>query len=414
MNAENFSQYITNPSQLHQVSYQELKSLVLQYPYALTLHYLLLRKAKMDNNEDYEKLLNKAATYSFDRSALFQKMKNWEQEVAPEENYLLQEDYLELKDLAVLEQELVTKDLKEKPQELTFSLDEISVPQKQAPLMSTKSDNLAEDELGESLLERILNDDIEPITEQEAVNNADLKEFHAALDNLDLAKITEEQIIEESISELKEQEAKIEKVELPAASPSEWLANTVKEIEAEEEAALESPDAFSTSEEEVGNVENEAITLSELNKKDKVEEAPDVISSEDIPLEITNESSKKSVPKRFVKPLPKSAFNSWLQQYPYKHLGRKLDSIDELPVKAKKKKKKKANKIKEKEVIGVAKASVSEDDEIATETLAMLLEKQGHYNKAIKMYELLSLAMPEKSSFFAAKISSLQEIIKIS
>ena len=37
MNAENFSDYLKSTSELYKVSYQELKSLALQYPYCTNL-----------------------------------------------------------------------------------------------------------------------------------------------------------------------------------------------------------------------------------------------------------------------------------------------------------------------------------------------------------------------------------------
>ena len=43
-----------------------------------------------------------------------------------------------------------------------------------------------------------------------------------------------------------------------------------------------------------------------------------------------------------------------------------------------------------------------------------MFAKQGNYKKAIDIYERLSLQMPEKSDFFAAKIQKLRiKIISI-
>lgn len=46
--------------------------------------------------------------------------------------------------------------------------------------------------------------------------------------------------------------------------------------------------------------------------------------------------------------------------------------------------------------------------EVASETLARLLAKQGHTSRAIKMYEQLSLRYPAKKSNFAARIADLR------
>ena len=55
-----------------------------------------------------------------------------------------------------------------------------------------------------------------------------------------------------------------------------------------------------------------------------------------------------------------------------------------------------------------AASSVKQKPGVATETLAKLLERQGNYQKAIKMYEQLSLLNPEKSHNFAATIEKLK------
>jgi len=50
------------------------------------------------------------------------------------------------------------------------------------------------------------------------------------------------------------------------------------------------------------------------------------------------------------------------------------------------------------------KLSLEEDEEIVTETLAILYANQGYYGKAIKMYKKLALIFPKKSSYFADRI----------
>lgn len=58
----------------------------------------------------------------------------------------------------------------------------------------------------------------------------------------------------------------------------------------------------------------------------------------------------------------------------------------------------------------IAEKSISENDEIITETLANIFIQQKKYDKAIDAFEKLSLKFPEKSSYFAARIEKVKEL----
>lgn len=56
-----------------------------------------------------------------------------------------------------------------------------------------------------------------------------------------------------------------------------------------------------------------------------------------------------------------------------------------------------------------AAASVEEEGEVVTETLARLLLMQGNLDEASAMYEKLSLLFPEKSTYFETQIAKIKE-----
>lgn len=57
----------------------------------------------------------------------------------------------------------------------------------------------------------------------------------------------------------------------------------------------------------------------------------------------------------------------------------------------------------------LAKKSIRANDSLESETLALVLEKQGKLAQALAMYEKLMVNNPEKSSTFAVRISALKE-----
>lgn len=58
--------------------------------------------------------------------------------------------------------------------------------------------------------------------------------------------------------------------------------------------------------------------------------------------------------------------------------------------------------------MNMAKQSVEQDEELVSETLANIYYKQGHFKKAIRMYEKLCLLYPHKLPYFADLIQKIK------
>ena len=117
----------------------------------------------------------------------------------------------------------------------------------------------------------------------------------------------------------------------------------------------------------------------------------------------------------------KYSFNEWLRLTHFKP----IDRNDNLNKKTKLKPEEKTTKIvnfisvsKEKELpkkeffspTNTALESSTLKNNLMTETLAKVYLEQGHYEKAISAYEILSLKYPQKSSLFANQIKAIKQI----
>ena len=363
MNLENFHKYLENPSLLYQISYQELKSLVLQYPYSPNLRYLLLIKSIQEKHKDQERNLSMAAISVPDRRKLWQLVKEFARTAEQQEHYQLAEDFLELKDLSTLSFQLAVD---------TDASEQEHAPRAQFMTASPdESESEAETPLAIPL-------DFTPVQGEESAFSDDLSDGGAATMPAQADFVFEfgydagsPGILEEA--EMSENEPFMPEAEadLAEAMPEAEAQQEKEDVEAGCERAIPGP-AIEQAEESGGQMD-----------------------------------AKEAEPM----PIPKSSFRSWQHST---RLG--LHPLDPHQlVAARRHKKEPAAPVAENsqdqesgEAQHLAEKSVLSDTGIASETLARVLELQRHYPKAIAMYEQLILQNPEKKAFFAAKIEELK------
>jgi hypothetical protein len=136
------------------------------------------------------------------------------------------------------------------------------------------------------------------------------------------------------------------------------------------------------------------------------QEVSEISVYDDKPVERNEDINKDTEPE---------GFNFWLNPASIKLQSReeKLKKIDALIEKfIKSEPKISPKKVEFYSPVNVAKQSVEFDEDLVSEPLASIFEKQGYFDKAIKAYEKLSLKYPEKRAYFATRIEKIHEIIK--
>ncbi|MEO1627652.1 MAG: hypothetical protein AAFV25_21045 [Bacteroidota bacterium] len=436
MNAERFAEILNNPSHLYQLTYQELRSLLLEYPFCASLQQMVAIKAVMENHKEADKQLKSAAIYSPDRSHLYRQIQNLPKRESRSANYVITEDFLELSDLSSgskaqdsaealppasegqliwLEENINDSDI----EDISFDLvPEESSPttnetHEKTPPLAIELDNMPPDKPKNPAPKIFFIEDL-------------ISDLDATLDISEQASVKD---LEEAFDALEEPlpQDKQDSSSLPA--PATPLLEQETATTEEEPLTAPKPDA----------PPRRYIPL-EITNAPQVN-APEGNSSSTNPLEqddmaIVENASEQVEEENNPSPLPKSSFSSWLKKYPSpRHSILKTPSsqakaeqqevkpapkpatppqytIEDLSQsKAKKTPSAPKPKLsKKKQTRSFANRSLEENAEIVSETLAEILAKQGNFEKAIEMYERLSLIFPEKSTFFAERIKKLKNL----
>lgn len=491
MNSETFAQFLKTPAYLYRISYQELKSLVVQYPYCQNLRFLLLKKSQTDQNPEYERNLQMAATYSINRGFLYEQLYSSVNTPINRESNVATEDELLLKDLDALDLEAPKEVLlAETKEEANLNINPIIPISTALDLPETdilevfegdkSSDDLAVDldssieELFEDIEDVEVSDNELNLVELETTNEGhqvsetietveDKEEILSdiissdKINNLDITDEIDEEDIPEVLPEassddfddLFADDLEIDLAPTPSVEDNASLGLDVEpivkieEIEEIEEILANTEEREEKTGDFMANIARGigAVSIASLVADSEKEESEPII---DLELEKI-ETSPATVDIMDLTPVsqsepeeaeefetitetelisPQSSFSNWLKQFNSPQISVEIEDLDEKSEKGEKKKvnytyelingewkqiKTKVKKKKKKSKTQlIAAESVKLSKDVATETLAQLLEKQEHYAKAIKMYERLRLENPEKSDYFATRIEALQ------
>lgn len=108
------------------------------------------------------------------------------------------------------------------------------------------------------------------------------------------------------------------------------------------------------------------------------------------------------------------SFSEWLQHFKTSKQKEKEEIEDRRALKAMWQKEKLAAALEEEggeeipeSVFEMAVNSIAKEEDLASESLAEILIKQGKYDKAIDMYKKLGLRNPQKNAYFASKIDAV-------
>lgn len=348
MKRDQFINYLQNPQDLHGENAVALNNLLKEFPYFQSAQLLYLKTLHNERSVHYQSQLKIAAAYSASRKALY---------------FLINDDGVKKAQSSTrtyAETEVISTDSKIS-QFIPASENSKPLKLEQHLAKETPSTTIAHvDQLETAKPEVSASNPIESLLIPESIHETEQFEHSAAEEIKDL---TPSSIIEElAIPEIKESPVESES-SLPEAIESQPTQEDFTKEIVEEKPENEVHTFIEWLE--------RSRNLSSFNPVQKVnEEIPGLQENKAAPDE------KRMLIEKFITTEPKI-------------VAKKQEFFN--PV----------NK---------AKQSVMENDSIVSETLAKIYIKQGNFQRAIKSYEILSLKVPEKKTYFAAQILKIKEL----
>lgn len=405
MNADNFTRYLEDPSLLYQISYQELKSLVLLYPYCQNLHLLLFQKSIMDGVKEWEQNLEKAAIYSIDRAHLFRQARKLDRKIKEADSFLLSGEFLELKSLDAL---IADESMEEERPAGPAVQEEASLTLEFSPLPKDRPGLKPEDALSRETEEEE-DEDIDVESLFEAAAGIAPREERESIEESPLATKPVENALAESTVEgqaILHSESP-GPLSAPFSVPPELIESYSSLLGILQLMESGRPAAVSPAEKKKAPSGAKERRRPPLLSPELPALAQKFYRHHHFPAGKPADNEEITTPG----PQPKQSFTSWLEQFQHPTVQLRLSELMESKKREefRKERKKRKKAMKGKSGVGhIAIRSITENKEVLSETLAELLAAQGEYHKAIEMYQRLMLVFPKKSDYFAEQIEILK------
>jgi tetratricopeptide (TPR) repeat protein len=402
MNAQQFYLYIENPEKLGIHEEVQIRGVLKEYPYFQSAHILLAKCLKNMDNYTFEKQLRTASVFASNRAVLYQLLKSKKvsstatpvkiQELKVEQKTEEQKiDVLEQAHNMTVEEPVIITQKKE-PVEVAKPIEAVNVEQPKAPV------------------------EIELKLEVEPVEQVTLTHETPTQINVEANPVNKNQTTDEVD---------------PLLNRREEIANQYREFLRKKELSLNALIVQNKKE-----IEIEKIVETEKPKEEnKIEPIEIIVSHSHIEPEIAIPQPEKVIDHL---PQPQStehSFSEWLKLNQFNLSAKQVDlpePIISVQTIVENENPSKPDAIDVDNILDrfinsnptisrpkaeffnpvkAAQKSLEDNDDLITETLAGMYEKQGNFNKAISMYEKLSLKYPEKSLIFAARIQEIKNKI---
>jgi hypothetical protein len=455
VDAVKFTEWIRNPEKVHEIDSAELKRIAHQYPYSQSIQLLYAIRLKNSSEHLFQQQLGRASILTTDRTVLFDLFEGTSQTIAPPklkngpekegiENSGVAEDPIkepvQEKETAVPPSEYKEQEVErvEKKQQENDHKRVVKDQEKKEVLAKPKQATVEEDFSKLSASERI-----KAILEK---SRKIQKEFDSNKKPEDEAN-ERVKAIRDKLQEIKEKNRKEDQPSIEEEVPvveetQEPLAETLKEEKGQEDVSenlendlRDSPDL--STEEKLDLTQNlvieaeEQISENTNLQEEEVEALEPTIEKEEAEFApvFTIDEEERLESEEEVTPISEDeehSFSGWLNRL--KSEGNKKtgeteeEVIKEEPVTIDKKLKlfdsfvEKLPEIKKKGLESSTKTSTipvqppQNSGSLVTETLAKVYIQQGHFDKAIKAYQILQLKYPEKNGFFADRILEIKKL----